>query len=254
MINYLSILGIVLTCLLSIVFPIGFIIHMKKRYNASLLYFIMGVIVFSVFQLLLRIPMIQFLSVQTWFVVNISSNTYIYVAFLAITAGLFEEVGRYIAFRYFLMDGRHWENGVAFGIGHGGIEAVSIVGINYILFFLLSLNINYGWFQGIIAYLPQIDVAKSILTSTSSEMFFLAGVERFFVIFIHIAFSLLVLDSVRKNKIGALFLAIFLHALLDFASVLLSGNILIVEGIIALIGIISIYYIRRKKRFWKFMI
>ena len=45
-----------------------------------------------------------------------------YALFLGFTAGLFEEVGRYLAFTTILKKRLDWKNAVAFGIGHGGIE------------------------------------------------------------------------------------------------------------------------------------
>ncbi|MFZ7133651.1 MAG: YhfC family intramembrane metalloprotease [Eubacteriales bacterium] len=253
MVSTLSILAIIFTCILTILFPTVLFIYFRKHYKASFNYFFMGIAIFSIFQLIIRIPLLQMVSGKLWFTVYISSNKYVYGAFLAITAALVEEIGRYLAFRFILLDHRKWENGYAFGIGHGGIEAFSIVGINYFLMLLLTIHMNLGWFSNIVTQFPQLLAAKSILLESPAEMLLLAGVERFFVLFIQIGFSLLVLDAVKRIKPGLLGLAILLHALLDFIAVLIGGNILIVEGIIAIAAMISIYYIKSKKRFWDYI-
>lgn len=254
MINSLSLMAIFFTCIITVIFPIILWIILRKKNKSSYLYLFMGIVGFVVFQLCLRIPLLQWIGNQTWFILNISSNPIIYYILLAITAALFEEVGRYIIFRYVLVENRKWSNGIAYGIGHGGIEAFSIVGINYILFLLVSLHIDYGWFQHIISYIPQISAATSIVQSTGPQYFFIAGVERFFVIFIQIALSLLVLDSVRKNKISLFFIALASHFVLDFVSVLLSFNTMFAEGFIIICSIISMIYIIIKKRMWDYII
>jgi uncharacterized membrane protein YhfC len=41
-----------------------------------------------------------------------------------LSAGVFEEIARYIVYRNWLRDVRLWQGGVFFGLGHGGIEAM----------------------------------------------------------------------------------------------------------------------------------
>ena len=53
-----------------------------------------------------------------------------YLIFLGFTAGLFESVGRWVGYKWWFRNSLpyDWAHGVAFGIGHGGIEAVALVG------------------------------------------------------------------------------------------------------------------------------
>ena len=43
-------------------------------------------------------------------------------------AGVFEETGRYVSFKWFLKKETRIQDGLSYGIGHGGIEAMLIVG------------------------------------------------------------------------------------------------------------------------------
>ncbi|TMC55228.1 MAG: YhfC family intramembrane metalloprotease, partial [Chloroflexi bacterium] len=43
---------------------------------------------------------------------------------LGLAAGIFEEVARWVAYRYFLKTTRTWREALMFGTGHGGMEAI----------------------------------------------------------------------------------------------------------------------------------
>ncbi len=250
----LSLFFIALTALISIGFPIVMIIYFKRNYNASLLYLVVGALVFTIFQLLIRIPLLNWLGGQFWFYTYIVQNEKLYIVILALTAGIFEEIGRYVAFKFLLVDKREWENGVIFGIGHGGVESIILVGVNYLAFILISLHLNFGLFENIVGLLPNIDTVTPLLQETAPTLYLLAGMERLFTIIIHIGLSLLVLGSVRVGKVTGLIVAIGLHTLLNVSILLISSNIWIVEGIIGIGAILSIIYIHRKKSLWKFVI
>lgn len=47
-------------------------------------------------------------------------------ALLGLSAGLFEEITRFIALRYWAKDARNWRDGLMFGAGHGGMEAMLV--------------------------------------------------------------------------------------------------------------------------------
>lgn len=114
----------------------------------------------------------------------------------AVTAGIFEEGGRYLVWR-------KWRKGipptfqdaVAFGIGHAGCEAVLGIGIGHLM---TSWNVLY----------PMELTLRSLLTP----------LNRVFAGLGHVAFTLLVFYGLRKGKGQKLFLllAVFYHFALDF--------------------------------------
>ena len=74
----------------------------------------------------------------------LSENLWLYALYGGLAAGLFEETGRYLTMR-FLMKGK-WtrENALMYGAGHGGLEAVLILGMASVNNLLYSVMINTG--------------------------------------------------------------------------------------------------------------
>jgi uncharacterized membrane protein YhfC len=56
-----------------------------------------------------------------------------YYLFFGATAGLFEEGGRWIVMSLFMKNRRRFNDGIAFGIGHGGIEAIIVAGVSALI-------------------------------------------------------------------------------------------------------------------------
>ena len=63
-------------------------------YNITLIPVIIGALVFFISQVLLRIPLIKYVRSVSWFN-KIKDNKILYALFLALTEGVFEEIGRY---------------------------------------------------------------------------------------------------------------------------------------------------------------
>src|SRR5690606_30347694 len=141
-----------------------------------------------------------------------------------LSAGVFEEIGRYLAFRFPLRRDLSWQNGVAYGLGHGGIEAIVLVGITYINNIVISLMINTGQFENLIG--PGLDAAtaaliKDQLINTPPIYFLIGGLERFFTLFIQVGLSLVVLYGVITRQIRYLIYAVLLHTLVNAPAIIL---------------------------------
>ena len=157
-----------------------------------------GALSFGISQLLLRIPILQYgLPQFDWFLLLPYRNPLLYGFLLAFTAGLFEETARWIGFRILGPNRRGFRDGVVFGLGHGGVEAVWI-------FWMMAAQLQAG------------------IQATPLGLA-LGFAERAAAVCFHVGASVLVLYGVRKRKIRWLFLAILLHTLLDMTVVL--GNI-----------------------------
>lgn len=162
---------------------------------------------------------------------------------LGLSAGIFEEVARYLWFRFFLKEKRDWENGFMLGLGHGGIEAIIIGAIGILTFFQISTIKNID----LATYGDQAQVIQETITTylnTPWHTFLLGALERFSAIMIHIGLSVIVLQVFKKKKISWLFIAIGWHAFIDAFAVYgsMRWNIYILEIIILLLGIISILF------------
>lgn len=182
---------------------IGIIILKKKKY-AVFIPFLAGALAFFISQICIRIPVLGLLQQTAWYNL-LQYQPVAYALFLGVTAGIMEEGARWIFMKLFLRREEKQEivHGVAFGLGHGGIEAVLLVGIN--LLYVLFIEISGGGDLGV-----------------TSAAVLLGGVERIFAIAFHVGASLIVLYGIRRHKAGRyLLLAVLLHTLMDAATVIL---------------------------------
>jgi uncharacterized membrane protein YhfC len=252
MVSTLSIFFMVMSLIIIFGFPLALVIWFYKKEKISLIAVLVGALVFLVSQLLVRIPLLN-LFANTEIYRQMAENLVFIAFFLAFTAGLFEEVGRWIGFKYFLKRHLSWKNGVAFGIGHGGFEAIALVGLSYINNLVYSIMINSGSFAEVIA--PQLGPEMSNyivdqLVGLPSYIFLLAGFERVFTILVHIALSLIVLYGVMNKKPVYLLYAILLHGVINLPAVIFPGlglNILYVELYLLIVAVFCYIYIWRSK-------
>lgn len=250
MVSSLSIISMVITLLMVFIFPMGLWIYFYKKEKISGIAVLVGAITFIVSQLVLRMPLLQLIQGQSWYEV-IGNNVWLTSLFLSLTAGIFEETGRFLSFKLLLRRKLKWENGIAFGIGHGGIEAILLTGLTYINNIVFSLMINLGAFDQISGTLTSqlSDYIVSGLINTNPIMFLMAGMERVFAIIAHIAFSIIVLYGVKYRKGVYLVYAIIGHTLLNFPSVILSNYFGIwAEAYILLFAVAALFVIKKSKK------
>lgn len=241
MVSNLTIAFMAVSLLIAVLMPVILVIYFYKKHKISLKVLFIGVSVFVVFQLLTRIPLLALISTQGWYK-SMAANIAVLAIFLGLTAGLFEEVGRYIAMKLFMKNNLRWKDGLAFGIGHGGIESIIIVGLSLINYIVLSFMINAGLFDSMVAAkLPPEAAAqiKSMLIAAPAFNQLAGGFERIMAMILQIAFSMIVLYSIKAKKPVFLLYAILLHCLVDSPLVILSYmkmNVWAMELILAIIA------------------
>lgn len=217
----MSIVGSVFTITAALVLPVGAGIWLSVKKKGYLKPLLFGVLTFVVFQVLTRIPILQaVLPRMPWYIVMQAGYPLLFALFLGGTAALFEEGGRYLVMRLFLKNRRRVSDGIAFGIGHGGIEAVLLVGINALITALAGTVVNPG-------------------------LMFAGGIERISTMIVHVAWSVMVLKSVRERKLGYLLLAFALHTIIDAAAVLCQYqgvSIPVTEAVIGAFALLMLGY------------
>lgn len=242
------------TIIISFGLPIGLAIYFRIKEKISIKAVGVGGLVFIFAQISIRMPLINRLSANQGFASIMQSNKLMYIAFLAVTAGFFEEVSKYIGFKFFLRNRLKWKNAVALGIGHGGIEAIFLVGGTMVTNLLFALIINMGAFDtGVVGQMPEAQALalKDALINTPSYMFLLGGLERAFVIAFQIALTIIVLEAIVKNDRRYLMYAILIHTLVDYIAGF--NNVWVTEGIMLVVAIFSVRFIyRSKKKFSEF--
>lgn len=134
---------------------------------------------------------------------------------LIATSGLFEEATRWVVMRFWAKRTRAWRDGVGFGLGHGGIEALLTIGsvsINNIVLLLAADQIleaveSQQNPEATEAVNQQIDAVHSITAALVGMSLY----ERILAITLHVAMSVLVLRAVREHRWVLWLAAVAIH-------------------------------------------
>ncbi len=164
---------------------------------------------------------------------------------LGLSAGIFEEIARYLVYRHWLKKERSWHEGIMLGLGHGGVESI-IVGV-LALYTLAQIIILRG--ENLAAQVPaeHIELAKAQIMAYWNMPWhtaILGAVERLAAMSFHIGASIFVLQSLRRDNLSWLGVAIAWHTLLDGIAVFgaQSWNIYITEAAIVVFGGLSLLF------------
>ena len=163
--------------------------------------------------------------------------------FAGLSAGMFEETLRYVAYRFWARDARTWGTGLMLGAGHGGIEAI-LVGVlgGWSVIQLAALR-NGVWLDRVPAeYLPLVQEQITATFSAPWYLIFLGALERLLAIVLHLALSLMVMQVFVRGKGRWLWLAILWHALVNATAVyaIATWGAYITEAIIGVMALISL--------------
>ncbi len=185
-------------------FALGF--TLKRRLGVSWRWFFVGAAMFLA--ALIRSPLNQVVSsaVLTQGYGN-TLTTLILAAFPSLTAGVFEEGARYIAYRYVIED-HDLRVGLMYGAGHGGIESIFIVGVNVLILGMLLLISPSS--------LPQPILTSILMTPVYMPLVGLY--ERLGAMTLQIGLSVMVLEYFNRKDVRYLAGAMALHFLVDFVS------------------------------------
>lgn len=254
-VNSLWLVGVIFTALFAIVYPLVLALIAHQRLKVSWKYFGFGVIIFLLFQLVSRVPVVIILgSVLAPQLKSSPAFLYTWIVILAITAGLFEEVGRYIGYRWLMKrDEKTWSKAVMYGIGHGGLESMVLIGGGTLLTVLNIIVLSATNLNSLPSSQHTLIVQQFAAINAEPWWLSLAGAwERLWTLPIHIALSVVVLQVFRRNAIVWLWLAVLAHSIVDFTTAIIPQLIgasvtstLLVEGLVAIFGILAIVVIFR---------
>lgn len=234
-----SIAAMIVSLLIAVGVPILLCIVIRKKYKAKISSFFIGCGTFVFFAMILE----QFLHmVVLRGLGDISSaimeNIWLYALYGGLAAGIFEETGRFVVMKYMMKKSLSRENALMYGAGHGGVEAILIVGVTYVSNLILSVMINAGsmdaMFTGELG--GQLLTTLTPLATTPTYHFLVGGIERLLAMTLHIALSILVYYAVSAGKTVYYIMAIAIHALTNFTVVVIASytGILVSELVCAL--------------------
>ena len=243
---------------LGIAVPVCLSVYLVRKHHARLSTILIGAGTFILFALVLESIMHQ-LVLKGPHGASILDNTLRYAIYGGLAAGVFEETGRFLSMKFLMKKEPSAPlPGVAYGIGHGGVEMLIIFGITMINNLVISALINSGQTDVIFSKVPveaveqlrsQLDQLQTIGVGT-----LIIGIwERFSALVLHLGLSMMVWVAVRKGgKWLWLFpAAIALHAIVDAGAILLqkSAGMVPLELIVTseAIAVAAIGYMLSKK-------
>lgn len=214
--------------LLGVAIPvIAVIVFKKKKPDSWLPSAFIGAGTFIVFALILE----QIL--HTVMIPILKDNIIIYSVYGALAAGVFEETGRFVAYKTLMRKHYTTKNAVLMGLGHGGIEAIIALGITLLAFLVLVVMSNSMGIDKVMEMSSNVNAQAALKTQLEGlkEYNFvscaMAVYERIIAMVFHTCLSVFVYKSLtQKSKIWLYPTAVLLHALFDFPAALYQTGVI----------------------------
>ncbi len=235
-----------------ILFPLVVALFVQRRLGVGWRYFGYGALVFLVSQILTRLPAVQV--IQAALAPQLQASTAVrwaWLVALALTAGLFEEIGRYLGYRWLMRrEEKTWSRGVMFGLGHGGLESMVLVAGLTLLTLVGLMNLAAA---GVAPPLPPEQRARAAeqLAAVQAQSPFVPLVaiwERAWALGLQVGFSIVVLQVFQRRRLIWLLWAILAHAFVDLTAVSIpqvlgpgAPAIVLAEGLVGVYGAIALW-------------
>lgn len=259
MVSPLSISFLIVSEILALGIPIVVLIYFIRKYHISWKPILIGLLIFIVFsQVLEKLVHVYVLMINPQ-TMEWMENPFVFAAYGGLAAGIFEEVGRFVGFWFLLKKYREWKDGIAYGIGHGGIESLFVGGLAIGQSLIFAIMINAGVFEALVQSSGGGDAAAALTTikeqlvGQPSVSFLMGGFERAFAFALQLALSVLVLYGVRRRSFTFLLYAILIHAVVDFLAVLavkFNASVYVTEGLLSVVAILSVLFVVKSKRWF----
>jgi len=241
-----------LNALLMILLPLGLAIYLTRRFGLDWGLFGVGAVSFISSQVL-HLPFNAW--VLNPFLASLGfgegSALALGAALLGLSAGAFEGLTRYLALAFWARKARDWRQGLLFGAGHGGAEAI-LIGLLTLYGFLQAMALRRGDLAQLVPP-EQLALAQEQLKAywnMPPGMALMGALERVGAMTLHLSAALLVLLAIRERRPVWLAAAIGWHALLDALAVYASRRwgVLPAEGIVMLMALASLGIILALRR------
>ena len=236
--------------------PIGLLVRWRKTRHAKPAPFFVGALIWVVFAGALESLLHSAVLVGDNALARaINGSAYLYMLYGGLAAGVFEETGRYVAFRWILRKSRFPERdtAVTYGIGHGGVEAMLTLGVTYAAYVLLALLYLYGSYSAALALsggdTMTLAAAFGTLAQITPEACVLAMLERAAAMLLHIALSIFVFLAARDKSQWTWFpFAIALHAIADMPAALYQRGALPLGVVEIWMWVVALYALRSARK------
>lgn len=276
MVSVTTMLAVIITFCVSTVLPIGILIFFGVKHKGKGIWsaWFLGAAGFFVMQMVIRTTILNLLATRPSFVTFATEHYVLYCLSMAFTAALSEVIARYVV-AILMKKNLTFQRSLAAGLGHGGIEAIIIIGMNYLNNLIYIGMINGGSFDSMVEQTAALGVDTTSLLAIqdsllhmNSGMYLLAGYERILTMILHVALSLLVCYYVsRKEDWRGIIICLLCHSLVDFTAPFINGcateymgNLIststayiIVYIFLTMVAVASVLAIRNVNKKWKEM-
>lgn len=229
-----------------IVAPLGIGIWWMIRKRESFVTYLVGMLTFCLFVFVLEKPIQNALILPDHAVSRfINARPVLWAFVVGLFPGVFEETGRFIAFKTVLKKRRNKRTAITYGIGHGGIEMMLLFGLTYITYLSYAVMMNTSTMGLVIEQVAtqapdQLDVLQQVMDVIAGYSFVdlsLGLMERVFAFLFHVGASMLVFYAARERRKFWMYpTAIALHTAIDmFAGLYLNGTLQISQAVLELI-------------------
>ena len=220
-----SIPSLIITIILMVALPVVFFLYWRKRHKQQtrISWLIAGAVGFIVSARVLELGVHYFCILADNPVSRfINGNTVAFVLYGITMAGVFEECGRHVILKYIMKKNRTRENAILYGIGHGGIEILTILLPTMITYLVIAVLFSQGEVEHALSSLKITEeTAAAALPSVQAAAAFNYGamamnvIERLFALLLHIGLTVIVYYGVVNARKVCLPMAILLHMLMD---------------------------------------
>lgn len=243
---------------LAVILPVGLAALWCRKKKEPVWVVLIGAATFLLFALVLEKPLQSLLIFPTQLGLKehaasrfVGARPLLLAFLTALFPGVFEETGRLAAYKTVLRKRRSRETGLSHGIGHGGFEALYLLGATYASYIAYGVMINTGTFGAVVdkvaAQAPeQLEAVYATAEQIAAVSFASIGlgfVERIFAVLFHIGASVLVFYACRDREKSWLYpLAVVLHTAMDFVAALYIFKLaaistFVLELIVAVFGV-----------------
>jgi uncharacterized membrane protein YhfC len=232
MVSTENIVTMVIVLIVSVLLPVIAYLLIWRRSKASIVNALVGAAVFTVcFVIAIATSLLASMLI---------ASPVILVLVLSLRAGLVEEFGRFVAFKWLLKKSNTTGDALMYGVGHGGIEVILVFSLSILSSIILAITANSGALEATIsAVAGQDDSLNAVVAALADETpltLSLGLFERIVALCLHISLSVIVFCAVRQRKWFYLVLAITLHTLVNSSIALLYAgfvNVWTLESILA---------------------
>ena len=265
MVSTATILFVVFSLFVSLILPVLLLILFAARNKKQGIVsaWLLGASGFFVTQILIRLPILTALQSQSWFLAFAQNHLFLYAFGLAFTAGLFELAGRFAVAKC-LRKNLTYKRSLAAGLGHGGIEAMILIGMTYVNNLIYIAMINSGAFDMVLAQtaamgvdVSQLELIREQLLNTAPALFLLGGFERILAMIAHAAMSMVICWGMYSKKVlPCLLTALGIHTFIDLTAGLslvlpqTTAYVVIYAILIAVAGL-SLWILKDIRRRWQ---